>query len=761
MPARAAVKYPPIFALGGIVAGIMLASHIAIPVWLPLLLALISLFGVAVLYHKQYLPAAGIIGISCLLFLSAFNFSFRYRTFPFGHIAHLVDDGTAYQIFGKVDDWPELKYQKTELVIAVDSVKGEGGMQRAQGRLLLTIGTETTRLQYGDRIYFESRIYSLKGGKNFSGYNRIRHLNLQGVFGAAYLAHQYSLQIDPVGPTDYNRLIGELRADIKTVFQNTLDTSSAALASGFLIGETRDIRPEIYRSFRDSGTLHLLAVSGSNVALVILIFAMILKGAPFRKGIQILILLSIIIIFSSLAYNQPSVVRAALMASLLLIGKFLQRRVDYNNIIAAAALIILIFRPGDLFDIGFQLSFAVAWGLIILLPIISQIFEKWGHHRILKFIFWPIAVSVIAQLISMPLTAYYFHRFPLISFAANLIIVPLVSVATIGEIVLLLSASLLPILGNLLGSWLDPLFQSIIYLLKLLTSSEAIIQPNWPIFGGTLFLYYALIFFGAAGIRSRTARRLCVMAVLIGLNWIVFSHLLAPKENPAMTIVPHGGGVIVINHSRPPQIILSDLPESDYDIIGTSIMPLLKRSQFQEIEVIALSSDCPTLSAACSLMISEIRTKVYIANKANNLFADLMAARGKGVDSKVILYSGRNSGDSILANSINIRGNWAICRWEQSKVLIANKSFAPIEVPPEGIDILILPDISPKKIEGISGWPKPLPQCIIANRVRKDAVGEISKIYKKAGQYRPKMVPLSQVGVVELVNKDSHLSLSE
>jgi ComEC/Rec2-related protein len=761
MQGSIAIKYPPIFALAGVIAGIVLANAIAISSWLLLLFALASLFGAVSLHYKHQLLASGIAGIFCLLFLSAFNFSFNYRTFPPGHIAKMADDGIRYVVFGQIDDWPELKYQKTDIVISVDSVKAEGKMQRAQGRLLVSIGTETTRLQYGDRIFFESRIYSLHGGKTLSGYDRRRRLNLQGIFGAAYLPHQFSLQIDPTGPANYNRLIGQLRSGITDIFRQTLDSNSAALAGGFLIGETRDIPPDIYRLFRDSGTLHLLAVSGSNVALVILMFALVMKGAPFRKGMQILILLLIIIIFSSLAYNQPSVVRAALMASLLLIGKFLQRRIDYNNIIAAAALIILIFKPGDLFDIGFQLSFATAWGLIILLPITSRFLGDLLHHRYLKFIIWPIAISVIAQLVSLPLTAFYFHRFPLISFAANLVIVPLVSLATVGEIILLLLASILPVLGNMFGSWLNPVFKATIYFLQLFVSSGPTIQSGLPFLGGTLFLYYSVFFFGAAAITSKWARRWLIIAVLIGGNWILFSNLFAEKKNILMTIVPFSGGIIAINHSNPPQIILSDLPESEYDIMESEIIPSLEKNKNQKVEAVALSSDHPTLSAAHSLIAHDIVSNVYIPLEGARLFADICTMAGNKSGTPVKYYGQLTVGDSMAENSMAVSNDQAIWRWNRSTIMIANKSFHSVPIANSAIDVLLKPQIGIKDIHQFQSWPIPLPQLIITHNLTAEAEKEISNICRNSNRPLPKLVILSQSGVIELVIRDGRLDIAE
>jgi len=204
--------------------------------------------------------AAGVVGFLCLAVLSAYGYSFRMKTYPPGHIIHFVDDDHKYTIYGTIDNWPVIKEHNTDVIITVDSISLGGEIKRGKGRLLIHIGTETTDLRYGDQIYFNSSLYSIKGGRNPTGFDYRRYLNLKGVFAVAYLPHQYGIQIDPLDRGHFYRLVGDIRNYITDTFKRTLDSNAAALASGFLIGDTRDIPTEIYNRFRDSGTLHLLAV---------------------------------------------------------------------------------------------------------------------------------------------------------------------------------------------------------------------------------------------------------------------------------------------------------------------------------------------------------------------------------------------------------------------------------------------------------------------------------------------------------------------
>jgi len=185
-----------------------------------------------------------------------------------------------------------------------------------------------------------------------------------------------------------------------------------ALASGFLIGETRDIPTEIYAMFRDSGTLHLLAVSGANVALVIVFFVWAMRPFSLGPGKRSVILLIVIAVFTGVSYGDPSVMRASIMAALVIGARMLGRPFDLNNIIATAALMILLISPAQLFEVGFQLSFVTAWGLVLVVPRVAAKLQTY-HERIwYRWLALPLVVAFVAQVFSAPLIAFYFQRIP-------------------------------------------------------------------------------------------------------------------------------------------------------------------------------------------------------------------------------------------------------------------------------------------------------------------------------------------------------------
>lgn len=737
------------------VTGIVLADTFDIASWIYLFSALCLVPFLIVLYFKGRIYLTGILGLVCLAALSGFSYSFRFKTYPPGHIVHYVDDEQKYMIFGTVNDWPVIRNNRTSLIISVDSVAHQGRVKRGIGCLLLNLQTETTALSYGDRIYFESRLYSIKGGRNPAGLDYRRYLNLKNVFAVAYLPHQYNLQIDRVGPGHFYRVVRSVRNYITGTFRNTLDPDAAALASGFLIGETKDISRKIYDRFRDSGTLHLLAVSGSNVGLVIVLFVFLLKASPLTPVRRTILLLMVIIFFSFLAYNQPSVVRAAVMASLVLLGKALQRKIDLNNIIASAALIILVFKPTELFDIGFQLSFATAWGLIFFVPRVMKIFKHVRTKMYFKVLLFPLIICVVSQLVSLPLCAYYFQRLPVVAFVSNLVIVPLVSIIVLGELVLLLTNLILPLAGIFIGSLVNPFISLTLYLLELFGSGKLNVLLTARISGLPLILYYLFLVILSCSLFSKQARRLSILYLLLVANGFVILGAFAAKSEPSVTIFSVPGGIISVNRINRPQVVLINLPSKDYVITERIVEPFLAARQIRNPDIIALSGDYPTVREAVSLLKKNRLSNIYLPASSRFQFLDLCILDSINCDSATVSYyggsmipDGLHEYDAILLKRL------LLYEFDSCTIVFAGnggraEQLAPLFETGGTKLVLVKPIITEEDLSFTGTVTGHSLQFIVCNRVTKKARQLILR-REMVGESCPAILETSQVGAVEL-----------
>ncbi len=518
-------KSPGMFLLVWVVLGIVLADLFRPEAeWLLPVAVAAALAG---LLGLRKAPSLAIFGLALsLAAYSACSFALKHYDLGPGHLEKHYIPGETYECYGEVDDWPLLTPTGTRITIALDSLRQGERTSSVTGGLLLNVHEATTALQRGDRVIFQTRMYDLPRGSWPDDFDYRRFLSLRGVFAIAYLDN-----LIPVRINDENRwaawvLVDRLRHSIVASFQRHLSERAAALASGFLIGETRHIPPDIYEMFRASGTLHLLAVSGSNVALVVLFVIVLLRPLRLDRRWRAVVLLMVIAVFDLLCYAEPSVMRASIMAVLVILAGLVGRRHNLNNIIALAALTILLVDPAQLYSVGFQLSFLTAWGLIL---VVSRM-HGWIHKRLRRrWLFWltaPLVVTVVAQIASAPVLAFYFQQLPLISPLANLVIVPLVSLAVIGSIGLLTVDLVLPILSPWVGPVLEQLMGLILMAVRGFGGDHVpLLATGQPSPALTVFLYVLMVMAVLAITRPRL-RRWTAIATVITILLVVGGSLM-------------------------------------------------------------------------------------------------------------------------------------------------------------------------------------------------------------------------------------------
>ncbi len=588
-------KYPGIFLLLVVIPGILLGDMFQVAGWVYLLPAVVVCgIGVLLLGKERYQRAVLFFGVGLFLF-SAFHFSLYYVPTGSNHISNYADRSNRYHLFGTVIDWPDLRSDRTELKVALDSIGLDYNWQ-VKGIVLVKIPDTTTAFQRNDRLEFYGRIYPVRASKLPGGFDYQRYMRLKGVYGIVYLHTLLDIRVDTRNRYSVIALVDRLRLALTKSLNRNLSPEAAALASGFLIGETRNIPAHIYQKFRDTGTLHLLAVSGSNVALVLGFVIFLLQPWGVSKRVRGLILFVVLILFTLLSYGEPSVIRAAVMAALVIVATLVQRPYNLNNIIALTAAIIMLVDPTQLYDVGFQLSFVTAWGIIFFTPLIYNRLMQYQRHRWYRFIFFPLVVSLIAQICSAPLIAFYFHQVPVISVVANLVIVPLVSLAVIGILGVLLADIILPLLGLFAGSLVNMVLVLIIKALDMFSNKDIPILHINDISFLMVVLFYATLLLLVWSFYSMKVRRVLIIGVVVFVNIFLVWNVMGALASQACTEVwlsnVPGGTVMVIkpNESSQADMIITSLRSKEYPIDEYILVPLLRQLKINTLENIFLLS---------------------------------------------------------------------------------------------------------------------------------------------------------------------------
>lgn len=214
------------------------------------------------------------------------------------------------------------------------------------------------------------------------------------------------------------------RVKLASPFDSLYEKSESGYLKGLILGIREDIDPEQFRQFSTIGLTHILAISGLHVAVFMYMITAILKLFRFSKEKIIYILLLLIPMYVLLTGASPSVLRAGMMAMMALVAARMNLLKNGLSLISLTALTLIIIDPYMIHNISFQLSFIVTLGLIVgVTP-----FSRWlGKNVRWKWLNDTIAVSLVAQLFSFPLSIFYFNQIHLLSLLANLLLIPFIS----------------------------------------------------------------------------------------------------------------------------------------------------------------------------------------------------------------------------------------------------------------------------------------------------------------------------------------------
>ncbi|MBE7092319.1 MAG: ComEC family competence protein [Clostridiales bacterium] len=235
---------------------------------------------------------------------------------------------------------------------------------------------------------------------------------------------------------DLNYYFSQFKEQIrKTIFKNVPTTESASVLYAMITADRYFISSQLYESFSQAGTSHLLAVSGLHISILISLLSFIMKKLKANDVVFLIILAVFTVIYSLFTGLSPSVLRASVMACALNCALVFSNRYDSVNALGLAGIFILLLNPFVLFDVSFQLSFLACFGIVVFTK-----YQIRTRIRILNFIYNSALITLGATVFTLPLQVYYYGEIPVITILANLIAVPLVSFSlSLGFISVLLS----------------------------------------------------------------------------------------------------------------------------------------------------------------------------------------------------------------------------------------------------------------------------------------------------------------------------------
>jgi competence protein ComEC len=206
------------------------------------------------------------------------------------------------------------------------------------------------------------------------------------------------------------------------------------------------------QAYSNTGVVHIIAISGLHLGLIYGVMVRLfrlLKKRKWSKWVKPVVILGVLWTFSLVAGAAPSILRSAVMFTFIIMGETISRKTSIYNTLAASAFTMLCFNPFFLWDVGFQLSYAAVISIVTFMkPVYNWIYIK---NKLLNGIWKLNAVTISAQVLTLPIVLYHFHQFPNLFLFANFIAVPLSSIILFGELLLLIT-SVIPVIAAFVGA---------------------------------------------------------------------------------------------------------------------------------------------------------------------------------------------------------------------------------------------------------------------------------------------------------------------
>ncbi|HTN17205.1 MAG TPA: ComEC/Rec2 family competence protein, partial [Chitinophagaceae bacterium] len=325
------------------------------------------------------------------------------------------------QLMGVVRQQPRQKQSTLKIEVSAVLVLGPEGAVPASGNALVYLykTQDSLQLNKGDTILIPHEWQPIQSagnpfGLNYPRYCRRKNIHLQQFTDRVVVWGRQAPSSVPIPEQLRQRSLSIIKRYIP-------DHTAAALLEAMLVGDERNIDPDMRQAYSDTGIIHIVSISGAHIAILFFAISFGFRRLGLRKHawIQHAATIALIWFYITIAGLPVPAIRAATMFTILTAGHMSSRQHNPLNQLFVTAVVMLLVQPMWLFSIGFQLSFVAVLSLILFYKPLLALWPV--QNKILAFLAQSLAASIAAEILVAPLVAYYFHSFPLMFLATNLV----------------------------------------------------------------------------------------------------------------------------------------------------------------------------------------------------------------------------------------------------------------------------------------------------------------------------------------------------
>ncbi|WP_299057207.1 ComEC/Rec2 family competence protein [uncultured Polaribacter sp.] len=409
-------------------------------------------------------------------------------------------------------------YQKYEAkVVKVNN-------NHTSGKVLLNVRNKTSLPAFfvDDRLMLKTDLKPIILPKNPHQFNYKLYLADKNIFKQLFLEEPQFLVLKNKKATIFG-----LSAQFRNLIERSLKkhgfkNNELAVIKALILGQRQDVSKELITDYQKAGAIHILAVSGLHIGVLLWILSFLLKplekyryGAFFKTTILVLLLW----LFAFLSGLSASVVRAVTMFTFLAIGLSFKSKKAIDFAFITSMFFILLVAPNFLFDVGFQLSYLAVFGILWLQPAIEKMYKP--KNLISSKIWQLMTVSIAAQIAILPLSIFYFHQFPGLFLLSNLVIIPFLAAILSGGLLVIFLA-LFNILPQFLADFYSVFITYMNAFVKWVSLQEAFLFKGLFLSFFEMLTWYLFFFFGALFFMNKSIKKLLLFLSAILIVQVVF-----------------------------------------------------------------------------------------------------------------------------------------------------------------------------------------------------------------------------------------------
>ncbi|MBU2995466.1 competence protein ComEC family protein [Cellulophaga baltica] len=562
------LKFVPIKLTLFLVLGIIIGSYINVSFILSSCFVFTLLIILGFLYESKKPQHKYIFGYSSILLTTCIGVFTTALSKPKNHINHYSNytSENPQELHLKITEVLKPNRYSNRYITELIYVEEKA----SSGEVLLSVSKDSINnyLHIDDEIIVYEKLSNIGKPLNPHEFNYKTYLNELGIEKQLYLKPHSFIPIQNERKTIYGIAASWRNHIIENLRGENFGSDELGIIQALLLGERNDIAKETYNNYKNAGAIHILAVSGLHIGVLLLILQFLLQPITrlaYGRKIKLILIVILLWAFAFLAGLSASIVRAVTMFSFLAYADYLNRPANKFNILALSMFFILLVKPTYLFQVGFQMSYLAVFAILWVYPILQKLW--FPKNYILNKLWQLLSVSIAAQLGVLPISVFYFHQFPGLFFISNLLIVPCLGFILAGGIIVIL-LSLLNILPNFIAYGYNELIKFMNTIIEWIAQQEAFIFKNISFDSIQLILAYIIIVSLILIFIKATFKRIVVLlsTIILFQIWIIYNTYQV-KNNESVTILHQSKNTALLYQNGTTATIFSNNPDRLQNII--------------------------------------------------------------------------------------------------------------------------------------------------------------------------------------------------